>query len=306
MTYNVWSCEHVAVYRRIQSICEIVDRHEPDVIFLQEVNDYIYSLFQEASWWVQYSVFTSREEKQSCSWSSESNSTPFCVLLSKLCAGEVVLPKYSSSSEIGSPPPRRPPRAARIPSDLLSAWVHETEAKVPGGFVLGRHRLRAATCCLAGPTPSDIGSTHRRARAGAFLEHFDVRHEHYGTSFVLDGNVVLGGDLGWDDDLDGPLRLGDGWVDAWSELRGGGGGDEGGGWTYDAAVANPMLRGLARPERRRSDRFICKLRDFKLDTIEMVGVEPIPGVTRFDDKGVALPVLPSHHFGLLLTVAPKH
>jgi len=25
----------------------------------------------------------------------------------------------------------------------------------------------------------------------------------------LDENVVLGGDLGWDDDLDGPLRLGD-------------------------------------------------------------------------------------------------
>jgi hypothetical protein len=34
-TYNVWSCEHVAVYRRIQSICEIIEHHVPDVIFLQ-------------------------------------------------------------------------------------------------------------------------------------------------------------------------------------------------------------------------------------------------------------------------------
>nr|TKW34930.1 hypothetical protein SEVIR_2G339200v2 [Setaria viridis] len=203
LTYNVWSCEHVAVYRRIRAICEIIERHDPDVIFLQT-----------------------------------------------------------------------------------------------------HHRLRAATCSLACPNPSDIGSVHRRARAGAFLEHFDaVHHQPYERSFVLDGNVVLGGDLGWDDDLDGPLRLGDeGWVDAWRELRGGDE-DTGGGWTYDA-VANPMLRGLNLPaERRRPDRFICKLRDFKLGSIEMVGVEPIPGVTRFDDKGNVLPVLPSHHFGLLLTIS---
>lgn len=38
MTYNVWSCEHVAVYRRIQAISELIWRHEPDVIFLQVTN----------------------------------------------------------------------------------------------------------------------------------------------------------------------------------------------------------------------------------------------------------------------------
>jgi tyrosyl-DNA phosphodiesterase 2 len=161
-------------------------------------------------------------------------------------------------------------------------------------------RLRAATCHLVGPNPSFTGSTHRRARAAAFLEHFDAVHQQYGRSFVLDENVVLGGDLGWDDDLDGPLRLPDGWVDAWHELRGGGDG----GWTYDA-VANPMLRGLTKPEQRRADRFVCKLRDFTLDSVEMVGVDPISGVTRFDDNGNALHVLPSHHYGLLLTVSPN-
>ena len=89
-------------------------------------------------------------------------------------------------------------------------------------------------------------------------------------------------------------------MDAWRELRGDGG------WTYDV-VANPMVKGLNLPvERRRPDRFICKLRDFVLGSIEMVGVEPIPGVARFDDKGGVVPVLPSHHFGLLLTIAPKH
>ncbi|KAJ1291056.1 hypothetical protein BS78_02G290400 [Paspalum vaginatum] len=223
VTYNVWSCEHVAVYRRIRAICEIIERHDPDVIFLQGI--------------------------------------------------------------------------ARPPWETKHRW---------------HHRLRAATCSLAGPMPSDTGSVRRRARASAFLKYFDAVHQFdvavhphpHGTSggAGLDENGVLGGDLDW------LLRLGghgDGWVDAWLVLRGGGGG--GGGWTYDA-VANPMVRGLKdmAKERRRSDRFVCKLKDFELDSIQMLGVEPIPGVTRFDDDGNAVPVLPSHHFGLLLTISPKH
>jgi tyrosyl-DNA phosphodiesterase 2 len=129
---------------------------------------------------------------------------------------------------------------------------------------------------------------HRRGRAALFLEHFDINGCR---------NAVLGGDLSWDDDVDGPLPLGNGWVDAWTELRGGEGP---GGWTYDA-VANPMLSGC-KQERKRPDRFVCKLMDFRLESIEMVGVEPIPGVMHCDDKGNELPVLPSHHFGLLLTI----
>ncbi|GJN32430.1 hypothetical protein PR202_gb20939 [Eleusine coracana subsp. coracana] len=66
-----------------------------------------------------------------------------------------------------------------------------------------------------------------------------------------------------------------------------------------------MLRGLTKPAQRRADRFICKLKDFTLVSVEMVGVEPIPGVTRFVNDVNFLPVLPSHHFGLLLTIAPK-
>lgn len=108
--------------------------------------------------------------------------------------------------------------------------------------------------------------------------------------------------MNWDDDLDGPFPIpaGSGWVDAWCELRG----DDGaGGWTYNS-VANPMLRAF-KPGRTRPDRFLCKLRDFDLDSIEMVGTEAIPGVTYDDGSGDVLPVLPSHRFGLLLTISPK-
>lgn len=194
---------------------------------------------------------------------------------------------------LGLPSPPRRLRAGQIPFDLLSAWVYKAH-----------HRLRAATCNLAGPTPSDIASVHRRASAREFLEHFDAVHQPklYEKSFVLDGNVMLGGDLGWDDDLDGPFRLGDdGWVDAWHELRGGGDEDTAGGWTYDV-VANPMLTGsTCRPSAGGRTGSSAKL-----GSIEMVGIEPIPGVTRFDDRGNVLPVFPNHHFGLLLTISRKH
>ncbi|XP_066392654.1 uncharacterized protein [Miscanthus floridulus] len=257
MTYNVWSCEHVAVYRRIKSISEIIEQHDPDVIFLQEVTHYIYSLFQEAPWWENYTKFPSKEKYQK-------NHSSFCLLLSKLDAGHVVLPQYSN---IGSSKPM---------------GVHEA-APPARGDVQG--------CRLASPAPSDVGCVHRRAQASAFLEHFDAIHRLLAPacnerSFVLDENVVLGGDLDWDDDLDGPLRLGDGWwVDAWLDLRGG----EAGGWTYDA-VANQMLKVLnLTAERRRPDRFSCKLRDFTLESIEMLGVEAIPDVIRFDDKGGFVP-----------------
>ena len=33
--------------------------------------------------------------------------------------------------------------------------------------------------------------------------------------------------------------------------------------------------------------------------------DPRRGPLQFDDKGGVVPVLPSHHFGLLLTIAPK-
>uniref|UniRef100_A0A0E0D1N1 Endonuclease/exonuclease/phosphatase domain-containing protein n=1 Tax=Oryza meridionalis TaxID=40149 RepID=A0A0E0D1N1_9ORYZ len=284
MTYNVWSNEHVAVYRRIQAISDLISRHEPHVIFLQEVTEYICSIFEEDHWWTQYKKFSSKDKNlgSSC-WSSTTQESHFCLLLSKLNAGA-----YECQS-LWSPPPR----AAATPPGLLSAMVYKPFPPEHPHVEFGpAHRVCAATCRLVPPTPTDVGAAERRASAALFLEHFDV-HGH--------GDVVLGGDFSWDEDLDGPLRLGPGWVDAWEELRGGGGG----GWTYDVA-ANPMLKGWRKPEmRKRPDRFLCMLRDFKLDRVEMVGVEPIPGVTHCDDTGNVLPVLPSHHFGLLLTIAPQ-
>uniref|UniRef100_A0A0E0D1M9 Endonuclease/exonuclease/phosphatase domain-containing protein n=1 Tax=Oryza meridionalis TaxID=40149 RepID=A0A0E0D1M9_9ORYZ len=268
MTFNVWSCEHFAVYRRIRSICDIIDHHDPD-----EVTEYIYSIFQKASWWSKYKAMSfPRQEME----------THFCVML---CV---------EAHEVDWPPPN-----VLFHLKIWRTTVHLKVRSMGGGGGGGGQMQRlgvvdVATCRLPTPTPSDVRAMERGTKASRLLDFLD--------NSTLAGNVVLGGDMSWDDDIDGPFPAEErsGWVDAWCGLRRGGAG--GGGWTYDA-VANPMLKGWRKPEmRKRPDRFLCKLRDFKLDRIEMVGVEPIQGVTHYDDKGYELPVLPSHHFGLLLTI----
>jgi len=116
------------------------------------------------------------------------------------------------------------------------------------------------------------------------------------------GNAVFMGDTNWDD-KDGDVPMPEGWCDAWLELRPG---DPG--YTYDAK-SNEMLRGYLR---KRLDRAFVKLKDFDLKRIEMVGTKPIPGVTyrktvsnRGKSEIVELPVVPSDHFGLLLTLRAK-
>lgn len=108
--------------------------------------------------------------------------------------------------------------------------------------------------------------------------------------------------MNWEDKVDGPFPLPDGWIDAWVELKPG---DNG--WTYDTK-ANAMLSANFK-QQKRPDRFVCKLSDFKIDDIEMIGKEAIPGVVYYKEKIVRkefhkleLPVLPSKHFGLVLTI----
>ncbi|GJM95814.1 hypothetical protein PR202_ga12592 [Eleusine coracana subsp. coracana] len=157
-------------------------------------------------------------------------------------------------------------------------------------------KLMLATSHLESPCPSpptwdQMFSKERVAQANESLSHLGGFH-----------NVIFCGDMNWDDKGDGPFPLPDGWIDAWAELKPGENG-----WTFDTK-ANVMLTGY-RKLQKRLDRFVCKLSDFKVDSIEMIGKEPIPGVTYTKEKKVRneihqlqLPVFPSDHFGLVLTI----
>lgn len=115
-------------------------------------------------------------------------------------------------------------------------------------------------------------------------------------------NVIFCGDMNWDDKLDGEFPLPDGWNDAWTELN-----PKEIGWTYDTK-SNPMLT-ANRKLQKRLDRFLICLRDLKAESVVMVGTEPIPEVTYLKQKKggkeLELPVLPSDHFGLLLTMSAR-
>ncbi|KAK1422590.1 hypothetical protein QVD17_17875 [Tagetes erecta] len=127
-----------------------------------------------------------------------------------------------------------------------------------------------------------------------------VKQAREAVAFLKENpNVIFCGDMNWDDKLDGEFPLPDGWVDVWTELN-----PKDVGWTYDTK-SNPMLS-ANRKLQKRLDRFLISLCDFKVECIQMVGTEAIPEVTYMKQtrgKELELPVLPSDHFGLLLTMA---
>ena len=139
----------------------------------------------------------------------------------------------------------------------------------------------------------ETSSKERVAQAKETLDHLQ--------SFQ---NVIFAGDLNWNEDTDGRFPLPQGWSDAWPELR-----PWVKGWTCDTN-SNPMLI-ANRPLQKRLDRFLCKLNDFKLVKISMIGTEAIPGVSYLKKRvwnGVQtskLPVLPSDHYGLMLEIHSK-
>lgn len=84
-------------------------------------------------------------------------------------------------------------------------------------------------------------------------------------------------------------------VDAWDKLH-----PRDPGYTYDGK-ANFML-GPRNNLRGRLDRVFCKASTLQLKSIQMVGLQALPGVTYLKDMKqgpIRLSVLPSDHFGLL-------
>lgn len=147
--------------------------------------------------------------------------------------------------------------------------------------------------CPSPPTWDQMFSTERVEQANEAVRFLDKNR-----------NVIFCGDMNWDDKRDGHFPLPDEWVDAWTELR-----PSEAGWTYDTK-SNKMLAGN-RTLQRRLDRVVCKLKDFKISEIEMIGKDAIPGLSYVKEKRVKgqlkeleLPVLPSDHYGLLLTISP--
>lgn len=169
-----------------------------------------------------------------------------------------------------------------------------TEAEVLGDKILVVATSHLESPCPGPPKWDQMYSKERVEQANVAI---NILQKH--------PNVIFGGDMNWDDKLDGQFPLPDGWIDVWRELR-----PTEDGWTYDTK-SNQMLSGN-RTLRKRLDRFVCNLHDFKVSGVEMIGVEAIPGLSYIKEKTVRkekklldLPVLPSDHYGLILTISSR-
>ncbi|KAL1199013.1 hypothetical protein V5N11_028354 [Cardamine amara subsp. amara] len=266
LSYNVWFREDLELNLRMRAIGNLVQLHSPHFICFQEVTPEIYDIFRKSNWWKAYSCSVSIDVAHSRAY--------FCMLLSKVGVKSFSCKSFGNS--------------------MMGRELSMAEVEVPG-----RKPLVFATSHLESPCPSppkwdQMFSKERVEQANEAIE-----------TLRANTNVIFGGDMNWDDKLDGKFPLPDKWVDVWEVLKPG---DSG--FTYDTK-ANPMLTGN-RSLRKRLDRIFCRLDDYKLGGIEMVGKEAIPGLSyvkekkvRGETKKLELPVLPSDHFGLLLTLSPK-
>uniref|UniRef100_A0A0E0EJY8 RanBP2-type domain-containing protein n=1 Tax=Oryza meridionalis TaxID=40149 RepID=A0A0E0EJY8_9ORYZ len=263
MTYNVWFHEDLELCRRMDALGDLIKNHNPDLICFQEVTPNIYLLLQKSDWWQEY--------RCSLSNSMAMQRKYYCMQMSKLPVESFDCTPFSNSI---------------MGRELCVAHVKT------GGAV----KLVLATSHLESPMPGpptwdQMYSTERVAQANESLKILG--------SFR---NVIFCGDMNWDDKGDGPFPLPAGWTDAWIELKPG---EDG--WTYDTK-ANSMLS-ANRKLQKRLDRFVCKLADFKINSIQMIGKDAIPGLSYVKEKKVRkevrkleLPVLPSDHFGLVLSI----
>ncbi|MED6144112.1 hypothetical protein PIB30_012470 [Stylosanthes scabra] len=266
LSYNVWFREDLELHKRMKAIGDLVQLHSPDFICFQEVTPNIFDIFKQSSWWNAYRCSVSSDKAYSRPY--------FCMLLSKL-------PVKSFSSKPFS-------------NTIMGRELCIAEVEVVGGKSLVVATSHLESPCPAPPKWDQMYSKERVQQANEALSLL----KNY-------PNVIFGGDMNWDDKLDGEYPLQNEWIDAWSELR-----PKEIGWTYDTK-SNQMLSGN-RTLQKRLDRFICRFQDLMITGIEMIGKDAIPGAIHTKEKKVrkeikqlVLPVLPSDHYGLLLTISNK-
>ncbi|KAJ7946305.1 tyrosyl-DNA phosphodiesterase 2 [Quillaja saponaria] len=263
LSYNVWFREDLEVHKRMKAIGDLIQLHSPEFICFQEVTPNIYDIFRQSSWWKTYDCSVSKEVADRRAY--------FSMVLSKL-------PVRSFSI--------KPFRNSVMGRELSVAEVEVLKGK---SLVIATSHLESP--CPAPPKWDQMYSKERVEQAKEAI-----------NSLKKNPNVIFGGDMNWDDKLDGQFPLEDEWVDAWAQLR-----PAENGWTYDTK-SNQMLSGN-RTLQKWLDRFLCHLHDFKISGIEMIGMDPIQGLSyskekkvRKETKNLVLPVLPSDHYGLLLTI----
>ena len=283
LTYNVWFAEHVALVDRVQGLSDVVVDTDPHVVCLQEVTPNIHMLLHAMPWFEDYKATPTPPQQY------------FSMVLFK----------------------RSMDKADRTTREVRKAFP---------GSVMGRYLSGWAGLECGGGRELTVGSSHLESFISKEQTSSDERVRQMRDSLrTLDAvvdrraaeggaqgagagtrcrNVLFMGDTNWDERTDGDVPLPERWADAWLTH-----GDGSPGYTYDMKK-NPMMSGYLQ---KRLDRVLYKLEDFDVSGIRMVGTSPVTRkdgsavthVNEFRGRRETKPVLPSDHFGLLVTLEPK-
>ena len=139
-------------------------------------------------------------------------------------------------------------------------------------------------------SPGFVIATTHLEHSGTYAQ---LREEHLRQSLKMLStydNVCVMGDMNIEGQFDGDVILPWQWVDAWLTLPGH---TNSNGYTWDQS-RSPFIRkhGVETSLKDRFDRVFCKLTDFKVKEMKIVG----------NNRTVKTDVLPSDHFGLFTVI----
>ena len=260
----MWFDETVRVAERMQAIGRIIADRNPHVVCLQEVTPNIMRLLAaDRSWWDRYEVACGEP------------ATPYFTLL------------LVAKGHLAATGSRQRFRNSSMGRDLALARVR-----------FRGKELAVATSHLESYVwyaTSQANESYAKVRTAQFREALEVLR-----TTPSGKNAIFIGDTNWDEKTDGEMQLPPGFRDAWRVLH-----PDDPGFTYDTKRNTMLLR----RKRYRFDRAVVSLTDFELLSVQLVGTEKLPGVTYQKERTKQgqryweeKDVLPSDHFGLLLTL----
>jgi tyrosyl-DNA phosphodiesterase 2 len=264
---------------------------------VQEITPYILRIFQSFAWWKDYHSSPVTVEEQ--------RDNNFCMMVISLPQPPLIIYNHRRIKKMSNYICMHLSQLSKIPLENYARWKFTTTPT-------GKSYLEAViNPCLGSTTmkPIRIATTQLEypcPEESLYCIERYTQAEHAVAALGSAENVVFGGDMCWDDERDLPFPLPAGWVDAYPP-------DSWRSWTYDALWNEKFgefnaYRASRTSLKKRSDRFICKLNDYRQSNIFMIGDNGI-GPTYYrifsscDECSIAL--MPSCHRGVVLTLVPN-
>ncbi|MEW5309427.1 MAG: hypothetical protein WDW38_001316 [Sanguina aurantia] len=246
LTYNVWFREDVALVQRMQGLADVIIAHGYPNILLLQEVTHNIMMLWQQAAWYHRYQLSS----------APAGHQYFTVLAVKREHGVRLLSAFEDQP---------------FQTSMMGRGLRSVVLEIAG------RQLMVATSHLESVVPPSTNSVQRQQQLRTSVTAMEGRRH---------ANLVLAGDMNWQEKLDGEMPLPAGWSDAWPTLHGSRPGN-----TYDPG-SNAMLGGKPGSRNRgRFDRFLSRLTDWQPTSVELVGTQALPGVTYVNSqRNITLPV----------------